>query len=50
MATECLTAFGALPLLPFLLKKLLNTMLLDIFKVINHAHMVKGTVALIECL
>jgi len=40
----------ALPLYLFLFQKLPDTLLLNIFKVLNHAHPVKSAVALVDTL
>ncbi len=48
MAAYNLAAFRAAPFYRFLFQKLIDAMLIDEFKVLNHAHVVKGAVALIE--
>jgi hypothetical protein len=48
MAADYIPTLGALPLLLFVIKKSLNTILLDIFKVINHAHPEKGFITFIN--
>ena len=43
------SAFRAFPLFRFLFQESLNAVLFDIYQVIYHTHMIKSTVALIEC-
>ena len=48
MAADDLAAFGTFPFLRFAIKKLFDTMFLDVFEVFNHAHSVKSPVTLID--
>jgi len=41
---------SASPLLLLSFKELINTIISDVFQVLNHAHMVKSAVALVESL
>jgi hypothetical protein len=50
MATYHPATFGAMPLCFFLFQKPLDAMLFDKFEILNHAHMVKSAVALVESL
>jgi len=49
MAAYYSVTIRALPLLLFFFKEFINTFVSDVFQVFNHAHMVFGSVTLIEC-
>jgi hypothetical protein len=48
VATYHPTTLRASPLLLLSLKEFINTIIPDVFQVLNHAHMVKGAVSLIK--
>jgi hypothetical protein len=50
MATHHPTTFGALPFLLLLLQKWLYANILDVFEVLNHAHLEICSVAVIKML
>jgi len=50
VATYYPTTLRASPLLLFSFKEFINTIISDVFQVLNHAHMVKSAVALVESL
>ena len=49
MAAYYSVTIRASPLFLFFLKEFINTFVSDVFQVFNHAHMVFGSVTLIEC-
>ena len=48
MAAYYITAIGASPLLPLSFKEFVDTLVPDVFQVLNHTHMVFGAVPFIE--
>jgi hypothetical protein len=50
VATYYPITLKASPLLLLSFKEFINTIISDVFQVLNHAHMIKSAVALIECL